>query len=116
MTVRTVFVAVALAAFVGLAAAPAGAQTTPSFNCKKARTFVEREICGNPSLAAKDKRMSRLYFEQLSYYVEYGDTLETNAFKAEQRSWLAQRDRCRTTQCLHIAYDSRIRQLGQPLN
>ena len=114
MTVRKAFVAAALAALMGSLAVPADAQ--PSFNCRKAKTFVEREICGNPSLAAKDRRMSRLYFEQLSYYAEYGDALETNAFKAEQRSWLAQRDRCRTIQCLHIAYDSRIRQLGRPLD
>ena len=74
---------------------------------------MEKAICGSPSLAAKDRRMSRLYFEQLSYYQEYGDNLETNAFKAEQRSWLARRNRCQTNTCLHASYDQRIRQLEQ---
>jgi len=114
MQVSKAFVAAALAALIGSAAIPAEAQ--PSFNCKRARTFVEKEICRSPSLAAKDRRMSQLYFEQLRYYEGYGDNLETNAFKAEQRSWLARRDRCTTTACLHGAYDSRLRQLEQSFN
>jgi uncharacterized protein len=111
MTVLKALAAAAVLATVAAASAPVQAQ--PSFNCARARTFVEKAICGSPSLAAKDRKMSRLYFEQLSYYREYGDTLETNAFKAEQRSWLAQRDRCQTTKCVHLAYDRRIAQLEQ---
>lgn len=111
MQVSKAFVAAAVAAVVGLASIPAAAQSGPSFNCRKARTFIEKEICRSPSLSAKDRRMSRLYFQHLRYLEGYGDNLDTNAFKAEQRSWLARRDRCRTSACLHGAYDSRLREL-----
>lgn len=113
MTALKAFVAAAVLASVAVTAAPVIAQTTPSFNCKRARTFVEKAICQNPSLATKDRRMSKLYFQQLRSYQEYGDMMETRAFQAEQRSWLARRDRCQTNGCLHTSYDIRIRQLEQ---
>ncbi len=116
MQVSKSFVAVAVAALVGgatLAAdvAPAQAQSGPSFNCKRARTFIEKEICRSASLSAKDRRMSQLYFRQLKAHQTYGDGLDVNEFKAEQRSWLARRDRCQTAACLHEAYDYRLAEL-----
>src|SRR5215207_3849796 len=40
---------------------PTAAPVSPSFNCRYARTPVEQAICSDPALAAKDRRMARLY-------------------------------------------------------
>lgn len=116
MQVSKAFVAAAMAVSVGAAAAsapsaPAQAQTVPSFNCKKARTFIEKAICGSPALAAKDRRMSALYFNVLKTTREYGEADDVRELQQAQRRWLARRDRCQTNACVHEAYDSRIRQL-----
>ena len=112
MTRLKVFVAAAVLAFAATTAAvPVVAQSSPSFNCKRARTFVEKAICTNPSLAKKDRQMSRLYFDRLANTRSYGEADDVYDLQQEQRSWLARRDRCQTNGCLHEAYDFRISQL-----
>jgi len=81
----------------------------PSFNCRSAKTAVERTICADPVLAAKDRRMSLLY-EQVggSRY---------RPVDPSQWSWLAARNRCgrvhgpALNNCLHRAYDDRMAEL-----
>ena len=115
MTLEKALAAAAAGATILAASATAQAlspaQSGPSFNCARARTFVEKAICNSDALSAKDRRMSRLYFDQLSYYRGYGSRAETRALEESQRVWLAQRNRCQTVGCLHQSYDRRIRQL-----
>lgn len=111
MTALKAFVAAAVLACVAAPAIPVMAQSKPSYNCKRARTFVEKAICQNSSLAAKDRRMSRAYFRHLNYLNENGAYEDAADLKNAQRRWLGRRDRCQTVGCLHQAYDQRIREL-----
>jgi uncharacterized protein len=114
MTLLRSFVA---AAVVALAAAPvqpalAGDSDGPSFDCGRARTFVEHAICASPSLSEKDMRMARAYRSFLDQYTEGGGPgTDTASIRNEQRAWLARRNRCRTNACLHRLYDQRINDL-----
>ncbi|MBX7248484.1 MAG: hypothetical protein K1X35_05460 [Caulobacteraceae bacterium] len=112
MTRLKAFVAAAVLACAAIAAAaPSAAQSTPSFNCKKARTFVEKAICGNATLARKDRRMASLYYERLNFLKRDGEYQRAADLQSTQRYWLSRRDRCQTVGCLHQAYDQRIAEL-----
>ena len=79
----------------------------PSFDCGRARTPVEQTICADPVLAAKDRRMARLYAQ----------AGRSGALEMSQREWLGARDGCNRLgggelhACIHNAYDARIREL-----
>lgn len=90
-----------------IAAVPLGpVSEIPSFDCGQARTRVEQTICADPVLAAKDRRMARLY-------AQAGP--RSGPIESGQRDWLAARDGCNRAgelrPCLHAAYDARIREL-----
>lgn len=89
--------------------AVATAQPVTSYNCSKARTFVEKAICQSPSLAEKDRKMSSLYFSTAADHKN--NPTATRALKADQRAWLARRDKCTTMGCLERSYDGRIAEL-----
>src|SRR5262245_10465882 len=87
-----------------LAAALASAQTqTPSFDCAKATTRVEKTICANAELARLDELLGRFYFGAL-------DVLsQSPCMKDDQRQWLASvRNRCDDATCLRKAYLERL--------
>jgi uncharacterized protein len=82
----------------------------PSFNCRYAKTAVERTICADPMLAAKDGRMALLY--------EQAGGSRYRPVDPSQWSWLAARNRCGRVRgpalksCIHRAYDDRIAELS----
>jgi hypothetical protein len=82
----------------------------PSFNCRYAKTAVERAICADPVLAAKDRRMALLY--------ERAGGSRYRPVDPSQWSWLAARNRCGRTRgptlerCLHAAYNDRMAELS----
>jgi hypothetical protein len=82
----------------------------PSFNCRSAKTAVERTICADPMLAAKDGRMALLY--------EQAGGSRYRPVDPAQWSWLAARNRCGRVRgpalksCIHRAYDARIAELS----
>lgn len=87
------------------------AEVRPSFDCRKARTLVEKLICANPRLARLDAQMSIAYF-----------TLQTKgnlseSLLNEQRTWLREkRDKCNDLQCLTSRYTERIQELTSRIN
>ena len=89
---------------------PTAAPVSPSFNCRYARTPVEQAICSDPALAAKDRRMARLY--------ERAGGSRFGPVEPTQSAWLAARDGCARVAgpalvaCIHDAYDARIAELG----
>jgi uncharacterized protein len=89
---------------------PIAAPVSPSFNCRYARTPVEQAICSDPALAAKDRRMARLY--------ERAGGSRFGPVEPTQSAWLAARDACARVAgpglhaCIHEAYDARIADLG----
>jgi uncharacterized protein len=87
-----------------------GSIPRPSFNCRYARTSVERAICADPVLAAKDRRMAILY--------ERAGGSRFRPVDPIQWGWLAARNRCGRAAgaaleaCVHRAYDARIAELA----
>jgi uncharacterized protein YecT (DUF1311 family) len=71
------------------------------WDCAKARTAVERLICANPDIRAKDARMGVLYTE-----------LQALGLSPEgmQKAWLRnERSACGDADCLRALYSERIR-------
>ena len=101
--------AIAVAASgLALTLAPTSASAA-SFDCTRARTGVERTICGNRPLEDRDVKMATLYSvnRQLA-----GGMGALGAIADRQRDWLAERNRCgANSACLRTAYDRRIGEL-----
>jgi hypothetical protein len=89
----------------------AGATPRPSFNCRGARTSVERAICANPVLAAKDRRMASLY--------EQAGGSRRGPVDRSQWRWLAARNACARAgtpalrDCIDQVYSARIAELSR---
>lgn len=87
----------------------------PSFDCAKAKSAVEKEICGeyNSALRQSDRQVAALYDLARK---------EDRSVKASQKAWLKQRNACGAEQypadCLRKVYDERVGQLigllGEP--
>ena len=78
-----------------------------SFDCAKATTLVEKAICGDPQLSARDDALMTAYQHALV------EATDANRLKAEQRAWLKNvRNKCQDVTCLFNAYDQRIAALG----
>lgn len=79
-----------------------------SFDCAKATTTVEKLICSEPELSALDEQLSKAYAGAREA------AGSSQALIAEQRSWLAERNRCADAACIKMAYTARLAQL-QPM-
>lgn len=75
-----------------------------SFDCGKASTFVEKEICTVPLLGDLDDALSENYRGML--YSNFGGSKKS--LKAAQINWLSSRNKCTNTNCLIDAYRKRI--------
>jgi len=73
-----------------------------TFNCDKASTFAEKVVCSDSRITAMDDELGRLYKAALA------SSHEKEALKAEQKAWLASRDRCQDSNCIMKAYSDRI--------
>lgn len=82
-------------------AAPAPSPDRPAFACARAATLVERAICAEPALAARDRALA----------IAYGRNRREPKAASEQLSWLASRDFCTTAACIALVYDRRIEEL-----
>jgi uncharacterized protein len=72
-----------------VSAAPAFAQSGPSFECAKASNDVERTICKDPKLAKADREMAAAY---AALAAKLGGAAKENLEK-EQVRWLGDRNR-----------------------
>lgn len=78
-----------------------------SFDCKKAKTEVEKAVCANPELSKLDDEMARTYREAL--------VRDEGATKQSQKAWLARRDECGSEPvCLISSYETRLAALRGP--
>lgn len=85
-------------------------QTIPaysaSFDCKKAKTAVEKMICSDESLSKLDEELAKVYAQALTAVPD------RNTLKKEQREWVKnKRNTCNDTNCLLISYKNRITKL-----
>jgi uncharacterized protein YecT (DUF1311 family) len=69
---------------------PAPAPTPPSFDCSRAATVVEREICANPEFSNLDNRIAALLAQALTIV----SARDAEALRGDQRAWLKDRDDC----------------------
>jgi len=88
------------------------------FNCDKAGTPIEKEICSQPVLARADREMGVLY-RQLRKNLKES---ERSALRKKQRSWIKDRNKkCQDKQqadkvCLSAYYSLRLLQLRKQSN
>ena len=100
--------AVRYTTFLGLVALafPALNQSA-SFDCAKGTTLVEKTICADAQLSARDDALMEAYKRALV------ESKDANRIKAVQRAWLKNvRNKCQDVNCLFSAYDQRIAELG----
>lgn len=84
-------------------ARPAGAA---SFDCAKAKTDVEKAICGDPVLSSLDEQLNKAYQAAMKSSEAAGD------IQAQQQQWLiGTRDKCQDKACWQNAYQARIAEL-----
>jgi hypothetical protein len=77
-------------------AALALAVSAPSFDCAKAKTAVEKIICGDDQLAHLDVAVALDYLQM------------PEKDRANHRAWLRSRDACTTRACLLEQYETRM--------
>ncbi len=87
---RIEFVMLAAASLAALCAAPHGAQAAASFDCRRAATVVEKEICGITAFQDLDRDIATTYTAALAAL----SAADADALRAEQRAWLKERDDC----------------------
>ena len=94
--------------------------SSQSFDCHKASTDIERNICTNKQLGELDQELA----DRLSKLIAASPALKSS-FLSDEQSWLALRDetcsirdrvpKSKTTSCLVAAYDARISYLAASL-
>lgn len=86
----------------------AGQTVAASFDCSKASSFPETEICRDGYLSGLDEWLARSYKTALE--VNPG---QSDAVRQSQREWLATRNACTDQQCLDSTIGARIQALDQ---
>jgi uncharacterized protein YecT (DUF1311 family) len=78
----------------------------PSFNCSRASSRTEREICSDELLSVLDAVLGSVYSSLRS------SVSDRSALQAMQTRWLRDvRDACQTRECMTQAYGNRILEL-----
>jgi uncharacterized protein len=93
-----------IAAFGALLSHPIAAA---SFDCAKAQSSVEKQICADPVVSELDEHLGRYYRVAQAALERGGECL-----RADQRQWLREtRNQCADAQCLRDVYGKRLREL-----
>ncbi len=82
-----------------------GNVSAASFNCNKAATLVENEICSNTTLSKLDDALKQNYDGALATNI---GAEAMQHLKKTQRQWLKERDACKTAACIEQKYRQRI--------
>jgi uncharacterized protein/heat shock protein HslJ len=81
---------------------------SPSFDCARATVAVERSICADPRLAARDSQLANVYDES----VRRSGGRPEPWLSTSQRAFIVQRDACAHSDeqlaCIERVYDERI--------
>lgn len=77
-----------------------------SFDCKSAKTEIEKQICENKELNQLDENLAAKYKDKIK--VNFGRIELIN----QQREWIGRiRNKCPDTTCLITAYQKRLKQI-----
>jgi uncharacterized protein len=93
-----------------LSLAGVGLAVKPGFDCQKARTPIEKLICGSDVLSSQDRQMNRLYISLVNKAAQK----DRGLIRTEQRRFLERRDKlCNldptaAEKCLREIYQERI--------
>jgi uncharacterized protein len=82
--------------------APSAAGNSPSFDCGKVTTMVEKLICTNPELSKLDVSLAETYKEAVS---------KDRSIRDDQRAWNVEKNKCSDVDCLKTTYEDRISEL-----
>lgn len=104
MLQKTQSLSLLIMAFLGLLY-PVATQAA-SFDCAKASTEVEKMICADPELSKLDEELGKAYSEALK------KVPNADALKQQQLEWMKERNACGDTDCVEMAYRSRIGELN----
>ena len=69
---------------------PPRVHAAPSFDCKRASSIAEKEICGLPELEDLDCDIAAAFTQALAVL----SAADADALRADQRAWLKTRDDC----------------------
>lgn len=75
-------------------------------DCSKARTDVEKLICGSPGLSLQDEQLAT------AYSITQSRASNVDQIRNDQRAFLARREQCSTAACIQQIVQSRISQLS----
>lgn len=73
-----------------------------SFDCSKASTFAETQICKSGHLQLLDEQIHSAYTKALTA------TQDKSSIRSEQRIWLKTRDQCTAVDCIADAMEARL--------
>lgn len=76
-----------------------------SFDCTKAQTSIEKQICSDKTLGNLDETMAQNYKNMRAANI--GDDARKSLHES-QRRWLIERNKCRDTTCLKNIYAKRL--------
>lgn len=77
-----------------------------SFDCSKANSFIEKQICSENQLSEIDSQLSVIYKIKLS------EVRDPDVLRAEQREWIKNtRNKCQDASCIKQAYTERLETL-----
>lgn len=80
-----------------------------SFDCAKATTNLEKQICGNPAISKLDDEIGKLYQNAL----DKADEEQKQRLVTEQKHWLRHtRNTCKDEPCIKLAYWARQAELA----
>jgi len=80
-------------ALVLLSASPGASARAAGFDCKRAKTEIEKEICGLPELSALDGKIAQLYGASLAA-LRQANPGQVARLQKDQIAWLSTRNDC----------------------
>lgn len=83
-------------------------RSSPSFNCRYARTRSEIAVCSDNGLAALDREMAAQYLRAIAK----ADARERRLLTTTRDQFLRHRDRCTSEACIAQSYRGRMRQIS----
>ena len=89
--------------FALMLAATSASASAASFDCKKAKTQVEKAICEDPRLSKLDEELAVTYRDAMSK----AERTEKIKLRKGQTDWLKARNACKDKLCIEVMYRTR---------
>ncbi|MEY2343021.1 pesticin C-terminus-like muramidase [Acidithiobacillus sp. IBUN Pt1247-S3] len=97
---------------VGVLAAVSWCGTADAFDCKLAKTPVEKTICAHNDLKLKDAQLNHNYTAWRTHEEKMNNKCMLAYEAMQQKEWLRERDKCEAdTKCIADAYDKRMAEI-----